>query len=127
MLSKIWFCLFRVDYQGENFVRFSGDTQEHATAQLFAWDAHEKGVDVHLLAEPTKLEMLKQAYDTKRTELKDKVRNTVINRYGGEEHLQTPDPSLLLAQTENYVEYSRCGKVRSKLSCLLRIFRTENS
>ncbi|XP_043290176.1 pre-mRNA-splicing factor Slu7 [Venturia canescens] len=100
-----------VDYKGENFVRFSGDTQEHATAQLFAWDAHEKGVDVHLLAEPTKLELLKQAYDSKRDELKDKVRSSVIDRYGGEQHLQTPDPSLLLAQTENYVEYSRCGKI----------------
>ncbi|XP_012284202.1 pre-mRNA-splicing factor SLU7 [Orussus abietinus] len=100
-----------VDYKGENFVRFSGDTQQHATAQLFAWEAHEKGVDVHLLAEPTKLELLKQEYDKKRDELKEKARDSVINRYGGEKHLDAPPTSLLLAQTEQYVEYSRYGKI----------------
>ncbi|CAD1478703.1 unnamed protein product [Heterotrigona itama] len=100
-----------VDYKGENFARFSGDTQRHANAQLFAWEAHERGVDVHLLAEPTKLELLKQEYDKKRDELKDKARDSIINRYGGEEHLDAPPPSLLLAQTEQYVEYSRYGKI----------------
>ncbi|XP_070170609.1 pre-mRNA-splicing factor Slu7 [Polyergus mexicanus] len=100
-----------VDYKGENFVRFSGDTQQHANAQLFAWDAHEKGVDVHLLAEPTKLELLKQEYDKKRDELKDKARDSIIERYGGEQHLKTLPKPLLLAQTEHYVEYSRYGKI----------------
>ncbi|XP_053975413.1 pre-mRNA-splicing factor Slu7 [Hylaeus volcanicus] len=100
-----------VDYKGENFARFSGDTQRHANAQLFAWEAHERGVDVHLLAEPTKLELLKQEYDKKRDELKDKARGSIINRYGGEEHLDALPPSLLLAQSEQYVEYSRYGKI----------------
>ncbi|XP_046626406.1 pre-mRNA-splicing factor Slu7 [Neodiprion virginianus] len=100
-----------VAYRGENFARFSGDTQQHAVAQLFAWDAHERGVDVHLLAEPTKLELLKQEYDKKRDELKDEARGGVIKRYGGAEHLQAPPAALLLAQTEDYVEYSRYGKV----------------
>ncbi|EFN65330.1 Pre-mRNA-splicing factor Slu7 [Camponotus floridanus] len=100
-----------VDYKGENFVRFSGDTQQHANAQLFAWEAHEKGVDVHLLAEPTKLELLKQEYDKKRDELKDKARDSIIERYGGEKHLKALPKSLLLAQTEHYVEYSRYGKI----------------
>lgn len=100
-----------VDYKGENFARFSGDTQQHANAQLFAWEAHEKGVDVHLLAEPTKLELLKQEYDKKRDELKDKARDSIIERYGGEKHLKALPKSLLLAQTEHYVEYSRYGKI----------------
>ncbi|XP_011167880.1 pre-mRNA-splicing factor Slu7 [Solenopsis invicta] len=100
-----------VDFKGENSARFSGDTQQHANAQLFAWDAHEKGVDVHLLAEPTKLELLKQEYDKKRDELKEKARDSVIERYGGDEHLKVPSKSLLLAQTEHYVEYSRYGKI----------------
>ncbi|XP_076630067.1 pre-mRNA-splicing factor Slu7 [Colletes latitarsis] len=100
-----------VDYKGENFARFSGDTQRHANAQLFAWEAHERGVDVHLLAEPTKLELLKQEYDKKRDELKDKARGSIINRYGGEEHLDALPSALLLAQTEQYVEYSRYGKI----------------
>ncbi|XP_031617853.1 pre-mRNA-splicing factor Slu7 [Contarinia nasturtii] len=100
-----------LEFAGENFVRYSGDTNKHATAQLFAWEAHGKGVDVHLLAEPTKLEMLQQEYDKKKEEFKSKTKDTVLGRYGGEEHLQAPPKSLLLAQTEEYVEYSRTGKV----------------
>ena len=102
---------FSVDYAGENFVRFSGDTQKHAVAQLFAWEAYEKGVDVHLLAEPTKLEMLQQEYDKKKEQFKSQVQESILKHYGGEEHLQAPTKSLLLAQTEDYVEYSRYGKV----------------
>lgn len=102
---------YRVNYQGENFARFSGDTRQHANAQLFAWEAHERGVDVHLLAEPTKLELLKKEYDKKRDELKVSARNSVIEEYGGDEHLHIPPTTAFLTQTEHYVEYSRYGKV----------------
>jgi len=47
-------------YKGENITRLLGDTQKHAKTQLFAWEAYEKGIDVHLLTDPTKLEILKQ-------------------------------------------------------------------
>lgn len=100
-----------VDFAGENFVRYSGDTTKHSVAQLFAWEAHGKGVDVHLLAEPTKLEMLQQEYDKKKDEFKSKTKDKVLSKYGGEEYLEAPSKSLLLAQTEEYVEYSRTGKV----------------
>ncbi|ODM99407.1 Pre-mRNA-splicing factor SLU7 [Orchesella cincta] len=99
------------DYAGENFVRFSGDTLKHATAQVFAWDAHDKGVDVHVLAEPTKLEMLQKEFEKKKDEFKGSLTKNVIDKYGGEEHLKAPPKTLLLAQSESYVEYSRQGKV----------------
>lgn len=98
-------------YQGENFVRFSGDTKNHAKAQLFAWEAYEKGVDVHLLAEPTKLELLQKEYEDKKSQIKTQVQSSVLEKYGGKEHLDAPPKTLLLAQTEDYVEYSRSGKV----------------
>lgn len=34
-----------------------------------------------------------------------------MEKYGGEEHLKAPPKSLLLAQSEEYIEYSRSGKV----------------
>lgn len=67
------FTLFRAEFAGENFVRFSGDTTAQATAQLFAWEAHGKGVDVHLLAEPTKLELLQKEYEQKKEQFKSSV------------------------------------------------------
>lgn len=100
-----------MDYAGENFVRFTGDTMKHASAQLFAWEAYEKGVDVHLLAEPTKLELLKKQYQEKKDEFKNEVQKTLLEKYGGEEHLKVPPKELLLAQTEDYREYTRYGKV----------------
>ncbi|XP_026465483.1 pre-mRNA-splicing factor Slu7-like [Ctenocephalides felis] len=99
------------DFVGENFVRFTGDTQKHAVAQCFAWEAYGSGVDVHLLAEPTKLELLQQEYEKKKDQIKSLVKDSVLERYGGEEHLKVPPKSLLLAQTEEYVEYSRYGDV----------------
>lgn len=99
------------DFAGENFVRFSGDTDKHATSQMFAWEAHGKGVDVHLLAEPTKLEILQKEYEKKKEQYKTQTKSKVLDKYGGEEHLQAPPKALLLAQTEEYVEYSRTGKV----------------
>ncbi|XP_028151594.2 pre-mRNA-splicing factor Slu7 [Diabrotica virgifera virgifera] len=98
-------------YSGENFVRFTGDTTNHAKAQLFAWEAYEKGVDVHLLAEPTKLELLKKEYEKKKEQVKSTIQGSVLDKYGGQEHLEAPPKSLLLAQSEVYVEYSRSGRV----------------
>lgn len=98
-----------VDYAGENFVRFTGDTINHAKVQLFAWEAHEKGVDVHPLGEPTKLEILRKQYDEKKEEFKKKGQLDILDKYGGEEHLNAPTKELLLAQTEYYAEYTRHG------------------
>ena len=47
-----------VPFAGENFVRSSGETAEMARAQLFSWEAFERGVDLHLQGEPTKAELL---------------------------------------------------------------------
>lgn len=99
------------DFAGENYVRFTGDTVKQAKAQLFAWDAYEKGVDVSLQAEPTKLELLEKQFVEKKEEFKKKVSDDLLEKYGGKEHLDTPPVELLLAQTENYVEYSRHGKI----------------
>jgi len=112
---------FSTDYAGENFVRFSGDTRKHSQAQKFAWDAYEKGVDVHILAEPTKLEMLQKVYEEKKEEYKSNVQDKVLEKYGGVEHLQAPPKALLLAQTEYYVEYSRHGKVIKVISVTIEL------
>lgn len=100
-----------VEFAGENFVRFSGDTQAHAKAQLFSWEASGKGVDVHVLAEPTKLELLQKEYESKKVEFKNSVKDNVLEKYGGEEYLKIPPKSLLLAQTESYIEYGRDGRI----------------
>lgn len=97
------------DYTGENFVRFSGDTVGHAQAQMFAWEAHARGVDVHLLAEPTKLQVLQRQYDARKDHFKSQMKQSVLEKYGGEVHLQVPPKELLMAQTEVFNRYNRDG------------------
>merc|ERR1711872_923968 len=100
-----------VDYAGDNFVRISGQTVDHAKSTLFAWDASRKGLDVHVLAEPTKLEVLKKEFEKKKGEFKTDVNKSILDKYGGAEHLDAPPRELIFAQTEDYVEYSRHGKL----------------
>merc|ERR1712136_500033 len=100
-----------VDYAGDNFVRYSGDTSSMAQTQMFAWDAKERGTDVHLQADPTRLELLQRTFKVKKEDFEQDKRDSVIQKYGGVEHFDAPPKELLLAQTESYVEYSRSGTV----------------
>ncbi|KAK6185113.1 hypothetical protein SNE40_007419 [Patella caerulea] len=98
-------------YAGDNFVRVSGDAHEMAKEQLFAWEAYERGVDVHLQADPTKLALLQKEFQQRKDGFKQTAKQSILEKYGGEEHLDAPPKQLLLAQTEDYVEYSRHGAV----------------
>nr|XP_060620941.1 pre-mRNA-splicing factor SLU7 [Anolis sagrei ordinatus] len=100
-----------VSYAGDNFVRYSGATISMAQTQLFAWEAYEKGSEVHLQADPTKLELLYKSFKVKKEDFKEQQKESILEKYGGEEHLDAPPSELLLAQTEDYVEYSRHGTV----------------
>lgn len=100
-----------LDYAGDNFVRFSGLAKEVNQAQLFAWNATENQVDIHLQAEPTKAELLLKEFKVKKEEIKDTVKSSIIEKYGGDEHLVAPPRELIFAQSENYVEYSRSGQI----------------
>lgn len=100
-----------VNYYGDNFAKASGEVKDIANAQLFAWDAYERGSDVHLQSDPTKLELLHKTYEVKKEGFKEELKGGILAKYGGAEHLDAPPKELLLAQTEEYVEYSRTGKV----------------
>jgi len=96
-------------FSGENFIRYTGEVVEANQAQVFAWQARCKGIDIHSLAEPTKLEALKREYEKQVAETKDDNKKKLLEKYG--EQSAAPSKELLLAQTENYVEYNRKGKL----------------
>ncbi|KAL5261321.1 hypothetical protein ACHWQZ_G007124 [Mnemiopsis leidyi] len=100
-----------LSFSGENFVRSTGQVKEIAKLQLFAWDAAERGSNVHLQAEPTKAALLHKEYSKRKDEFKNEVSNSIVEKYGGKEHLKAPPRELLLSTTEEYVEYSRTGKI----------------
>lgn len=100
-----------LSFAGENFVRSTGQVKEITNLQLFSWEAGQRGSNVHLQAEPTKAALLHQEYVKRKDEFKNEVSNAIVDKYGGEEHLKGPPKELLFAATEEYVEYSRTGKI----------------
>ena len=93
----------------------SGDLPRHKVTHLpskytfhssryvvFAWEAHEHGTEIHPQAEPTQLTLLHKEFEKKKNSFKSDVQKSIIDKYGGEEHLQVPPKELLLAQTVSY-------------------------
>lgn len=100
-----------LQYAGDNFVRFTGDTQKVSQAQLFSWEISDKGIDLHLQAEPTKAELIHREFDVKKEDIKESIKESILNKYGGKEYLQAPPKELIFAQTEDYIEYSKTGAI----------------
>ena len=57
------------------------------------------GSDIHPLADPTKLELAHSDFQKKKKKFKNQQQQSILERYGGEEHLNAPPKELLLAQT----------------------------
>ncbi|KAJ2916771.1 hypothetical protein MD484_g3614, partial [Candolleomyces efflorescens] len=98
-------------FAGDNFYRFSGESEEVQKLQLFAWQAAQRGNDVHLTSNPTAGELLHHEFKQKKEELKDSSKTSILAKYGGAEYLDAAPKELRQGQTENYVEYSRTGQV----------------
>lgn len=47
---------------------------------VFAWEAYERGSDVHLQADPTKLELLHKSFKVKKEEFKEQQGDSILKR-----------------------------------------------
>lgn len=83
-------------FAGENFVRYTGEVMDANKAQVFSWAAKRKGVDVHPLAEPTKLEQLKKAFDDENTGTKGESKQKLLDKYGGEVSYSLSNCNIIL-------------------------------
>ncbi|XP_013914312.1 PREDICTED: pre-mRNA-splicing factor SLU7 [Thamnophis sirtalis] len=70
-----------VSYAGDNFVRYTGATISMAQTQLFAWEAYEKGSEVHLQADPTKLELLYKSFKVKKEDFKHGQKESILEKH----------------------------------------------
>lgn len=50
---------------------YTGDVREHARTSVFAWEAAERGQEVHPVADPSQAEMLRKVHDQKKSTLKE--------------------------------------------------------
>ena len=90
-------------YAGDNWVRASGEVKDIARLQRYVWDSAERaamegsgqGVEVHAVALPSAAEKLYQAHRQQKDQQKAQLKSQLLTRYGGDEHLTKPSPSLL--------------------------------
>lgn len=47
---------------------------------VFAWEAYEKGSEVHLQADPTKLEVLHQSFKVKKEEFEKQQKGSILEK-----------------------------------------------
>lgn len=102
------------DFAGDNFARISGDAVGLAQQQLFAWEAQSKGVvEVHPQANPSQAELLKKKYQTQAKDLSEKRKNAVLDKYGGEEYLdskRSEDQNIRFGASTKAEEYRLDGR-----------------
>lgn len=72
-----------LDYAGDNFIRYTGESQKMMEMQRFCWDANDKGVEISMQANPTQAELMNQGFREKKDDLKEKTKQTILEKYGG--------------------------------------------
>jgi len=94
----------------QEFQRPTGDAAEFEKLQKFAWQSERAGGDVHLQANPTEGEIRHKKLKEEAQKQRTAVRSSVLDKYGGAEHLAAP-PKELLKSTEQFVEYTKTGEI----------------
>eukprot|EP00913_Durusdinium_trenchii_P034776 g32531.t1 len=97
-------------FRGDNFLRQSGDSKALTELMCFAWDSYKHGEKIHDTAQPTQALKMFEVYKNRATNLKEQQQKELLDKYGGEEHMEAPR-ELIFSQNENYVEYARDGRV----------------
>ncbi|KAL5711820.1 hypothetical protein ACHQM5_014059 [Ranunculus cassubicifolius] len=98
-------------YGGDNQYRTSGQAMEFKQLNIHAWEAYEKGQDVHMQAAPSQAELLYKNYKVIREKLKTKTKDTIMEKYGNAAAEEELPKELLLGQSEREVEYDRAGRI----------------
>ncbi|KAL5137336.1 Pre-mRNA-splicing factor SLU7-A [Glycine soja] len=76
-----------------------------------AWEAFEKGQDIHMQAAPSQAELLYKNFKIIKEKLKSQTKNAIVEKYGNAASQEELPKELLLGQTERQVEYDRAGRI----------------
>lgn len=98
-------------YLGDNQYRQSGQAVEFKQLNIHAWEAFDKGQDVHMQAAPSQAELLFKNFKVIKEKLKTKTKDTIMEKYGNAATEEEIPRELLLGQSERQVEYDRAGRL----------------
>ncbi|CAA3021570.1 Pre-mRNA-splicing factor SLU7-A [Olea europaea subsp. europaea] len=98
-------------YAGDNCNRVSGQALEFKQLNIHAWEAFDKGHDVHMQAAPSQAKLLYKNFEINKEKLKSQTKETIMEKYGNAATDETLPRELLLGQSEREVEYDRAGRI----------------
>jgi len=97
--------------QGDNQYRNSGQALEFKHLNIHAWEAFDKGQDIHMQAAPSQAELLYKNHKVIKEKLKTHTKDTIMEKYGNAASEEEIPRELLLGQSERQVEYDRAGRI----------------
>ncbi|ONK57375.1 uncharacterized protein A4U43_C10F19440 [Asparagus officinalis] len=100
-------------YEGDNQYRVSGQAMEFKQLNIHAWEAFEKGQDIHMQAAPSQAELLFKNYKVIKEKLKSKTKDMIMEKYGNAASDEALPKELLLGQSEREVEYDRAAGIEA--------------
>ncbi|RVW33373.1 Pre-mRNA-splicing factor SLU7-A [Vitis vinifera] len=107
-------------YGGDNQYRVSGQALEFKQLNIHAWEAFDKGQDIHMQAAPSQAELLFKNYKVIKEKLKSRMKDTIMDKYGNAAAEEELPRELLLGQSERQVEYDRAGRIiKARIGSLL--------
>ncbi|CAK9140625.1 unnamed protein product [Ilex paraguariensis] len=98
-------------YTGDNHNRVSGQALEFKQLNIHAWEAFEKGHDIHMQAAPSQAELLYKNFKINKDKLKSQTKETIMEKYGNAAAEESLPKELLLGQSEREIEYDRAGRI----------------
>ena len=102
---------FALQFQGDNVTRKTGETEGFERLNRHAFDAYQKGQEIHMQAAPSQAELLYKQFKEKKEALSGVTKSAILEKYGNAAASEPAPEGLLLGQTEGYVEYDRAGRV----------------
>lgn len=76
--------------------------------EVFSWEAADHGQNIHIASNPSLSEMMFQQHKKKKEEAKTMVKQNILDKYGGAEHLGKKE---VVSQAETYVEFAPDGRM----------------
>ena len=98
----------------DNFMKASGDAAEFERAQKYAWETQERGDKnkLHLQANPTSGEYFRRKEKEDNEAQHKAQRKMLLEKYGGEQHLQPAQGGASVVENERYIEYDPSGTIK---------------
>jgi len=98
-------------FVGDNARRVTGDSVNYHELERFAWDAYEKGNDLHVQGVPSQAEFYYKQFQQRKSEVTRKQQLTLAEKYGSDKLQASLPEELIDGQTEEYHEYAPDGRL----------------